>query len=107
MSNLTIGYPPADAFYQQLLKIEYKKHLNNLITVALTIAAWVYVLGQKVGEWYYNGGKETLQVYVQQTAKLCVLGYTWCRDYATPSLIKFFQEVQQTYRAWKDLVTVG
>lgn len=107
MSTLTIGYPPADALYQQLLKIEYKKHLQTLTTIVLTVAAFVYVLGQKAGEWYYNGGKETLQNYVQKTAKLLVLGYSWCRDYATPALIKFAQNVKQTYAAWKGLVTVG
>lgn len=107
MSTLTIGFPPADALYQQLLKIEYKKHLQTLITIVLTVAAFVYVLGQKAGEWYNNGGKEIIQNYVQKTGKLCLLGYTWCRDYATPTLIKFAQNVKQTYRAWQDLVTVG
>lgn len=100
------AFPPADALIQQLLKIEYKKHLNNLITVILTIAAVVYVLSQKVLEWYQNGGKDlTIQV-IQKVWDFLKVCYTWVRSEGYPALNDFMQQTVKIYQDWKGLVTV-
>lgn len=104
--KLSYGFPPADALIQQLLKIEYKKHLNNLITVILTIAAVVYVLSQKFLQWYKNGGKDATISIIKKSWNFLTVCYTWIVSKGYPSLMNLISKIQQTYQDWKGLVTV-
>lgn len=100
------AFPPADALIRQLSKIEYKKHLNNLITVILTIAAVVYVLSQKFLQWYKNGGKDlTIQV-IQKVWNFLKVCYAWIVSEGYPTLKNLISKIQQTYQDWEGLVTV-
>lgn len=105
--ELSPSFPPADALISYLKGINYQKHLKTLITVILTIAAFLYVAYQKTSEWYQNGGKDaTLQtlIKIRNFLWMCCL---WVRDEAYPALIKMIDNVKQTYAAWQDLVTVA
>lgn len=104
--ELTNSFPPADALIQQLSKIEYKKHLNNLITFSLFICAVVYVLSQKFMEWYKNGGKDAIVQFTHKIWKLLQVCYTWVRSEGYPNLMNLISKIQQTYQDWKGLVTV-
>lgn len=104
--ELSYGFPPADALIQQLSKIEYKKHLNNLITVILTIAAVVYVLSQKFLEWYQNGGKDSTIRVIQKVWKVLTFCYTWVRSEGYPQLTDLMTQTVKIYQDWKGLVTV-
>lgn len=104
--ELSPSFPPADALIEQLSKIEYKKHLNNLITVILTIGAFFYVLLQKILEWYQNGGKETIIENAQKVANFLYVCYLWIRLEGYPRMVKLIQNVKQTYQDYRDLVTV-
>ena len=100
------SFPPADHLITELSKIEYKKHLNNLITVILTIAAVVYVLSQKVSEWYQNGGKDSTVRIIQKIRKILSVCYTWVRSEGYPALTDLMGKITQTYQNWEGLVTV-
>lgn len=104
--ELSYGFPPADALIQQLSKIEYKKHLNNLITVILTIAAVVYVLSEKFLEWYQNGGKDSTIRVIQKVWKVLTVCYTWVRSEGYPQLTDLMTQTVKIYQDWKGLVTV-
>lgn len=70
--NNTIGFPPADALLDQIVSINYKKHLEQFTTLFLTLVAVSQVLLQflynKVQQWYSNGGKELLLNYAHRAA---------------------------------------
>jgi len=100
------SFPPADDLIAQLSKVEYKKHLQQFVTVILTIAAVVYVLAQKFIEWYQNGGKDATVQVITKVWNFLQVCYTWMRDQGYPALINFAQSVKETYKAWSDLVTV-
>lgn len=104
--ELSYGFPPADALIQQISKIEYKKHLNNLITVILTIAAVVYVLSEKFLEWYQNGGKDLTIRNVQKVWKVLTVCYTWVRLKGIPALTDLMAQTVKIYQDWEGLVTV-
>lgn len=106
----TASSPPADDLIGTLSKIEYTKHLRNFtnvcIILAACVAAVVSAMVQRFARWYRNGGKEYLWQAYQICKNVCVDCYLWIRCEGYPELLKFANDVQQTYRAWKDLVTV-
>lgn len=104
--ELSYGFPPADDLIQQLFKINYKKHLNNLITIILTIAAVVYVLSQKFVQWYSEGGKDSILQIIKKGWNFLTVCYTWIVSKGYPALMNFMGKIQQTYQDWKGLVTV-
>lgn len=106
----TPSFPPIDDLISKLSEIDYHKHFRNFINVciilAATFAAVVSAVVQRIARWYRNGGKEYLWQAYQTSKNICVDCYIWVRCEGYPELLKFIQEVQQTYRAWCDLVTV-
>lgn len=104
------SYPPADNLIQQLSTIEYKKHLNTFMdiieTIVLYVSAVSYVIYQKVSQWYQNGGKDSTIQLIQKIRNFLEVCYLWIRCEGYPGMMQFFQDVQQTYRAWMHLVTV-
>jgi hypothetical protein len=100
------SFPPADHLITELSKIDYKKHLKNLITIILTIAAVVYVLSQKVSEWYQNGGKDSTVQLIQKVRNFLTVCYTWVRSEGYPALTDLMGKITQTYQNWEGLVTV-
>lgn len=104
--QLTQSFPPADALIQQLTKIEYKKHLDNLITVALTIAAVSYVLWQMFAKWYQNGGKDLTIQYLQKIWQILTVCYVWVLAEGIPNLKNLKDQTVKIYQDWKGLVTV-
>lgn len=104
--ELTQSFPPADALIQQLSKIEYKKHLNTAITIILTIAAVVYVLGQMFVQWYQNGGKDSTIQTIKKVWNFLAVCYTWICDKGIPALNDFMNQIIKIYQDWKGLVIV-
>jgi hypothetical protein len=107
------SFPPADALIEYLKGVDYKKHLNNLITVTLTIAAVAYVLYQNVREWYQNGGKESILQILNQGKNILIVCYTWVRSEGYPALMilkeqidNLISKIVETYKNWQALVTV-
>lgn len=97
---------PADALIQQLTKIEYKKHLDNLTTVVLTIAAVVYVFAQMFAKWYQNGGKDLTIQYLQKVWQILTVCYVWVLAEGIPNLKNLKDQTVKIYQDWKGLVTV-
>jgi hypothetical protein len=106
----TASFPPVDDLIGNLSKIEYKKHLNTLIHVVAFIAAVcvgiVSFIWKNASKWYQEGGKDDLRKVYKTIRNFCETVSIWVRVKGYPGMIQFFQEVQHTYRAWKDLVTV-
>lgn len=102
----TQSFPPADNLIQQLSKIEYKKLYNQFVTIILTIAAVVYVLSQKIAEWYSEGGKDLIVQTIKKVWNFLQICYIWIHSEGYPQLIKFTDKVLETYDSWKNLVTV-
>lgn len=110
MFTINNSFPPVDHLIDTLSKIEYKKHLNQLIhAVAFVCAICVGVVSfiwKNTSEWYQKGGKNDIRKAYETLRNFCETVILWIRVEGYPGMIQFFQEVQQTYRAWKDLVTV-
>lgn len=110
MFTISPAFPPVDDLIDTLSQIEYKKHLRNFINVSIIIVAFVAAvttaLVQRFARWYQQGGKEYLWETYQKVKDVCIHCYLWVRCEGYPGMMQFIQEVQQTYRAWKDLVTV-
>jgi hypothetical protein len=106
----TTSFPPVDDLISKLAEVDYHKHIRNFINVviivAATVAAVATVLVQRIAQWYQQGGKDDLRQAYEKVANVCSICYLWVRCEGYPGMMQFFQEVQQTYRAWQDLVTV-
>lgn len=100
------SFPPANAFLQFLMGIDYKKHLNNLITLILTLAAVAYVLGETFGKWYHNGGNKTILEIIAKVGNFLSVCYTWVRSQNYPNLNDLIGKIAKTYKNWQVLVTV-
>jgi hypothetical protein len=106
----TTAFPPLHSLIQFLMSVDYKKHLNNFMdlieTIVLYVLAVSYVIYQKVSEWYKNGGKDFTIQTIKKVRNFLSVSYTWVRSEGYPKLIKFVDNVMETYTAWKGLVTV-
>jgi hypothetical protein len=107
---LTASFPPVDKIINILSQIEYKKHFYNLINacivfvaVSVAIVSFIYT---NTTQWYKNGGKDLIQKTYAQVADLCVICYLWIRCEGYPELVRFADDVKQTYQNWQYLVTV-
>lgn len=106
----TPSFPPIDDLFEMISRLDYNKHLRTFINVSIIVVAFVAAVTtamvQRIARWYQQGGKEYLWQAYQKLADLCVHCYLWVRVEGYPELLKFRDDVQQTYRAWMDLVTV-
>lgn len=80
--------------------------MDLIETIVLYAIAVSYVIAQKVSEWYNNGGKDATIQTIKKIRNFLSVCYTWVRIEGYPQLIKFVDNVMQTYAAWKGLVTV-
>lgn len=107
---ITASFPPVDDLIINLSKIEYKKHLNQLIHVAAFIAAVcvgiVSFIWKNLAQWYKEGGKDDLQKAYNNAQQICSICILWIRVEGYPFAVKSYHGLMQTYRAWCDLVTV-
>jgi len=106
----TASFPPVDDLISVLSKIEYKKHFYNLINVCIVFVAVsvaiVSFICTKTAQWYKNGGKDLIQKTYAQVKDLCIICYLWIRCEGYPKLVRFSDDVKQTYQNWQYLVTV-
>lgn len=106
----TASFPPIDDLISKLYEIDYQKHLRNFINAAIVFAAIVAavatVLVQRISQWYKKGGKDYIQETYTKIKNFFDICYIWIRCEGYPELVKFCDDLQQTYRAWRDLVTV-
>ena len=103
----TTAFPPLHALMISLSKIDYKKHLNNLITIALFIAAVVYVVSQKLMVWYKETGKDLTLQTIEKIWNILSICYTWVRSKGYPALKNTADNVIETIQAFRALVTVA
>lgn len=106
----TTAFPPLHSLIQFLMSLNYKKHFHNYMDVTETIVLYVlavsYVLYQKVSEWYQSGGKDATIQTIEKVRNFLSVCYTWVRSEGYPKLIKFVDNIMETYASWKGLVTV-
>jgi len=110
MFTISPSFPPIDDLIEIISRRDYAKHIRTFINVSIIIVAFVAAvttaLVQRFARWYQQGGKEYLWETYQKVKDVCIHCYLWVRCEGYPELLKFRDEVQQTYRAWRDLVTV-
>lgn len=107
------SFPPVDAAVEYLKNVNYKKHAHNLLIGILFVAAFVYVLSQRIRQWWQNGGKESTIQFVQKAWNILQVCYTWIVAEAIPEVKIAAQEIRQSYKnavqyvqSWIALVTV-
>jgi hypothetical protein len=109
--NNTIGFPPADALLEQIVSIDYKKHLNTFMdvveNVVLIVAAVSQVIWERFSQWYNNGGKETIINAYIKTRNFLQFAILWVREVGYPQARNFCQDCVEFTRAFRDLVTVA
>lgn len=108
------SFPPADAAVEYLKNVDYKKHAHNLLIGILFVAAFVYVLSQKIRQWWQNGGKESTIQSLQKVRNILQVCYSWIVNQAIPEVKNAHQEIQNSYKnavqyvqSWIALVTVA
>jgi len=106
----TTSFPPVDDLISKLSEIDYHKHLRNVtnaaIITAAIVAAVATVMVQRIAQWYHEGGKDRIQETYTKVKNFCGICYLWVRCEGYPELLKLRDDLQQTYQAWRDLVTV-
>jgi hypothetical protein len=106
----TPSFPPIDDLISKLSEIDYHKHTRNFINVCIILAAYVAaivsIICTRVAQWYQQGGKDDLRKAYINGKDFAVDCYIWVACEGYPQVVKFAQDVKQTYRAWSDLVKV-
>ena len=71
------AFPPVDDAISYLSKVDWNKHVQQMIMFATFVAAVVYVIYTKIAEWYTNGGKEQIVTVYDNFIFGCQLVYDW------------------------------
>jgi formyltetrahydrofolate synthetase len=106
---LTQSFPPADAFLQQVSKIEYKKHLQQFVMFTATVIAVVVAVSQfvytKAAQWYAQGGKELMQSYAHR-AVLFINNRTGLFDKLYALMVSFYNRIELIAHKISDVTDV-
>jgi hypothetical protein len=102
----------------QIRQVDYKKLAHNVLIGILFVAAFVYVLCQKVYQWWQNGGQEFTIQSLQKVWNILKVCYSWVVNQALPEVKIAAEEIKTAYKntrqscadyvnAWIALVTVA
>ena len=96
--ELTKSFPPADAFVEMMLEVDYKKHFNNFMdgveNLCIIIAAIATVVAQK---WQEHNMTERTQLFVLNVIAGAKTFYAWVKNVFVPECKEFYADCQVAY----------
>jgi len=96
--ELTKSFPPADAFVEMMLEIDYKKHFNTFMdgveNLCLIVAAIATVIAQK---WQEYDCTERLQLFVLRVIEGAKTFYAWVMNVFVPEVKFLIEDIRAVY----------
>lgn len=103
------SFPPADALLETISKIDYKKHLQQFVTLTATLVGIIVGVAQffynKAAQWYSEGGKELLLDYTQR-AVLFINNRTGLFDKLYALTVSFYNRIELIAHKISDVTDV-
>ena len=88
------SFPPADDALAYLAEVDWNKQAMRVFTSIAYVVAFVYVIGQRIGQWYYNqGGKDRIVNYYNNLTTGAVFVYDWSRQTAIPFIMLIINRI--------------
>ena len=96
--ELTKSFPPADAFVEMMLEIDYKKHFNTFMdgveNLCVIVAAIATVIAQK---WQEYDCTERLQLFVLRVIEGAKTFYAWVKNVFVPECKSLYDDCRSVY----------
>lgn len=94
--ELTKSFPPADAFVEMMMEIDYKKHFNTFMdgveNLCVIVAAIATVIAQK---WQEHNMTERTQLFVLRVIEGAKTFWAWVNNVFVPEFKAFYKDVRK------------
>ena len=92
--ELTKSFPPADAFVEMMMEIDYKKHLNTFMDGVEIFCAFVAAVAIIVAEkWQEHNMTERTQLFVLRVIDGAKTFWAWINTVFVPECKAFYKDV--------------
>ena len=96
--ELTKSFPPADAFVEMMMEIDYKKHLNTFMDGVEIFCAFVAAVAIILAEkWQEHNMTERTQLFVLQVIEGAKTFYAWVKNVFVPEFKALIEDCQVAY----------
>lgn len=96
--ELTKSFPPADALFENLQQIDYKKHLNTYMNFVITVCAFIAAVATVIAQkWQEYDCTERLQILLLNFTEGCKTFYQWTRQTFIPFVTETAVNIQEVY----------
>ena len=96
--ELTKSFPPADAFVEMMMGIDYKKHLNTFMDGVEIFCAFVAAVAIILAEkWQEHNMTERTQLFVLQVIEGAKTFYAWVKNVFVPEFKALIEDCQVAY----------
>ena len=97
--QLTKSFPPADAFVEMMMGIDYKKHLNTFMDGVEIFCAFVAAVAIILAEkWQEHNMTERTQLFVLRVIEGAKTFYAWVKNVFVPECQAFYEDCQVAYK---------
>lgn len=96
--ELTKSFPPADALFETLMEIDYKKHLNSFMDAVVIACAFVAAIATVIAQkWQQYDCTERLQLFVMNVITGAKTFYAWVMNVFVPFVKSFYDDCRSVY----------
>jgi len=94
--QLTKSFPPADAFVEMMMEIDYKKHYNTFMDGVEIFCAFLTAVAIIVAEkWQEHNMTERTQLFVLRVIEGAKTFYAWVMNVFVPECKEFYKDVRK------------
>jgi len=94
--QLTKSFPPADAFVEMMMGIDYKKHLNTFMNGVEIFCAFVAAVAIILAEkWQEHNMTERTQLFVLRVIEGAKTFYAWINTVFVPECKAIGQDIRK------------
>jgi len=94
--QLTKSFPPADAFVEMMMGIDYKKHLNTFMNGVEIFCAFVAAVAIILAEkWQEHNMTERTQLFVLRVIEGAKTFYAWVMNVFVPECKEFYKDIRK------------
>ena len=96
--QLTKSFPPADAFVEMMMEIDYKKHLNTFMDGVEIFCAFVTAIAIILAEkWQEHNMTERTQLFVLRVIEGAKTFYAWVNNVFVPEFKALIEDCRAVY----------
>ena len=96
--ELTKSFPPADAFVEMMMEIDYKKHYNTFMDGVEIFCAFVAAVAIIVAEkWQEHNMTERTQLFVLRVIEGAKTFYAWVMNVFVPEFKALIKDIRALY----------